>query len=133
MNAHPLQKTHQATVQAVVAGSDKTTGILVVPFDAAVESVVYVPDGDIAGANTDTRKIALVNKAQDGNGAVEIAALQFNNGVNASDFDEKALTNSTTAANLNIAAGDVLAFASTHIGTGIADTGGIVKVVFSKR
>jgi hypothetical protein len=94
-----------------------------------VTSVSYTPVSDVTGANTETRTISLINKGSDGNGTTSIASLALTSGVNMSDFDEKALTLSGTAANLVVAAGDILAFVSTHSGsTGLADPGGQCKV-----
>jgi hypothetical protein len=72
--------------------------------------------------------VTLVNKGQAGAGVVTVATLQFDSGVNTVAADEKAITLSGTPANLVIAAGDVLQWQSLHIGTGIADPGGLVAI-----
>ena len=50
--------------------------------------------------------------------------------MNAVAFDEKAITLSVTAADLVVAAGDVLAWVSTAVtgGGGLVDPGGLVQV-----
>ena len=55
------------------------------------------------------------------------------NGVNATAFDEKTITLTGTAADLNVTAGDVLALFSDSNGTGIVDPGGLVKVSLARR
>ncbi len=129
----PYIEELSAQVAAAGAGADSVTIIGRVPFDATVEEVVYVPNGNIVGANVDTRSLAVVNKGSDGNGAVSVASLAFANGVNANDFQAKTVTKSGVAANLEVSDGDVLAFTSTHAGNGIADPGGRVIVTLSRR
>lgn len=97
-----------------------------------VSSVTVIPDGTITGANTNTRKYELINKGQAGAGTTVVASLQFNSGVNATNFDATAITLSGTPANLVVADGDVLALVSTAVGTGIADPGGLVKITIAR-
>ena len=47
-------------------------------------------------------------------------------------YDEKTIPLSGTAANLNVAAGDVLAWQSDSVGTGLADPGGLVTIAFGR-
>lgn len=93
-----------------------------------VTSASMIPDSAITGAATNNRRVRIINKGAAGTGTTIIAELAFDNAVNAAVTDEKALTLSSTAANLEVAAGDVLAYESTAIGTGIADPGGAVQV-----
>jgi len=102
------------------------------PFAGKVTSAAFIADALLTGANTNTRKIAIVNKGQAGAGTTEVAAKQFNSGVNAAAFDETALTLSATAADLVVAEGDILAVVSTAVGTGLADPGGVIEVKFAR-
>lgn len=125
----PFGAGHQVPVQPqATAGSDLNTQVVVAPRAATVSAVSYVPLTTITGANTNTRSVSLVNLGQTGSGSTVIATLQFNSGVNATAGAAKAVTLSGTAANLNVASGDVLQWQSTHVGTGIADPGGLVVV-----
>lgn len=133
MNEHPIQRTFTTRTAAVAGGSDATVSVAVAPFDAVIESVSYIPDATITGADTNSRTISAINKGAAGAGTTEAASLALTNGVNATGFDEKALNLSGTAANLNVSEGDVIAIKSLHVGTGIADPGGLVKIVFTKR
>ena len=54
------------------------------------------------------------------------------NGVNATAFDEKAITLSATAENLEVVAGDVLALFSEAVGSGLADPGGTIQVTINR-
>lgn len=129
----PKVETLEMAVDAVAAAADLTTIIGEAPFAGTVTAVKYLPKADITGANTETRTVAVVNKGQDGNGTTSVASLAMVSGVNSSDFDEKTITLSGTAANLVVAAGDVLAWTSTHSGsTGLADPGGTVRVEITR-
>jgi hypothetical protein len=130
----PLSRTQNHQVPAVgTAGNDATTVLFQAPFPCTVTLVNYVPASAITGANTNTRLVELVNKGQAGSGTTQVATIQFNSGVNAAADDEKAITLSGTAANLVLAQGDTVIWNSTHVGTGIADPGGLVSVVLSRN
>jgi hypothetical protein len=129
----PLTKKLTADTDAVSAGSDASLSIGPAPVAGTVTSVTYTPSGSgITGANTNSRTLKVVNKGQSGSGSTVVADLALTSGINATAFDEKALTLSGTAANLVVAEGDVLAFVSEHVGTGLADPGGEVQVKVSR-
>jgi hypothetical protein len=125
----PFTAARQVVVQPqATAGNDTNTNVYVCPQAGTVSGVTYAPVSTITGANTNTRSVSLVNLGQSGVGTTVVATLQFNSGVNATAGDEKAITLSGTPANLVVAAGDVLQWQSTHVGTGIADPGGLVSI-----
>lgn len=129
----PLVETFEATAVAHAAGVDGDNIVTESPFAGTVSKVSYIPEAAITGANTDTRTLTLVNKAQDGTGTTVVATLAFTSGVNAAAGDEKAFTLSAVAGATTVAAGDVLEFVSTHSGsTGLADPGGRVHVEISR-
>lgn len=128
----PYEIVLEKSTEALAANATGATIIGEAPFAGTVTAVTYTPESDITGADTNTRTLAVVNKGTDGNGSTSVATLALTSGVNATDFDEKALTLSGTAANLEVAAGDILAFTSTHAGTGLADPGGRIAVTISR-
>lgn len=127
----PFRKSFSAPVPNVAAGSSDASTIGRAPYDGTVSAVSFVADALLTGANTNTRKLSLVNKKQDGGGTVVVATLQFNNGVNATAFAAKTITLTATAADLVVANGDVLVWQSDSVGTGIADPGGLAVVTFT--
>lgn len=129
----PLTKSIEREVAGVVLGGDATVPLGEAPFAATVTAAAYIPSATITGAATNNRTVSIVNRGQDGTGSTVVATLSFGSGTNANAEDETQLTLSGTAANLQLAAGDVLAFQSTHVGTGIADPGGVAKVAFSRN
>lgn len=122
----------EADIPSLGTDVEDTYPIGEVEYAGVVTSVSYTPQADITGANTNYRALNLINKGQDGNGSTVIATIDFTSGVNAADFDERALTLSATLANRNVAVGDQLALASTTPGTGIADPGGLLRVEISR-
>lgn len=129
----PFVQTLEENAPAVAANADKNTTIDSAPFAGTVTAVTYTPDAQLTGADTESRTLSLINKGQDGNGTTVVATKAFVNAVNANDFDETAITLSATPANLVVAAGDILAWNSLHVGTtGLADPGGKVRITISR-
>lgn len=114
--------------QSPALGTDVegTTVVGRVPQAGVVTAVTFVAAAAITGAATNHRKVELVNKGQSGAGTDVIAELAFDNGVNATAFDEKTIVIDT--AKDDVAAGDILAWASTAPGSGLADPGGGVRI-----
>ena len=128
----PLEVTVGHRVPAVAIGTTSEFAFARAPFKGTVKAVRYMTDALITGVNTNTRKVAVRNKGQSGAGTTEAAGLQFNSGVNAAAYDETAVTLSGTTANLDVNEGDVVAWRSEAIGTGLADPGGVVEIVFAR-
>lgn len=128
----PLSERITAVVPAAAQAAGDGQTVWVAAFAGKVTAVSYVADTAITGANTNTRKVSLVNKGADGSGTTEMASVQFNSGVNAAAFDETALTLSATVANRNFVAGDVLAWVTAAVSAGIADPGGTVYLTVER-
>jgi hypothetical protein len=124
----PFAGAHQLPVQPVsTVGNDLTTNVFQCPRAGTLSAVTYATVTAITGANTNTRSVSLVNKGT-GAGTTVMATLEFDSGVNTVANVPKAITLSATPANLVVAAGDVLQWQSTHVGTGIADPGGLMQL-----
>ncbi len=128
----PLTRTIEEGVPAAATAAADDTVIGQAPFAATVTAVAYVPEAAITGANTNTRRVELVNKGAAGTGTTVVASLQFDAGTNATANNEVALALSGTAANLVLAEGDTLQWRSIVVGTGLADPGGIARVTMSR-
>ncbi|CAM5681509.1 MULTISPECIES: hypothetical protein [Streptomyces] len=130
----PFVRVVEADVPSVAtAGNDEDTVAFQAPFDCTVTAVEYVPEAAVTGADTNSRTLSLVNKGQAGSGTATVATLALTSGVNAAAYNERALTLSGTAANLLLAAGDTVQWRSVHVGTGITDPGGLVRVTLSRN
>lgn len=129
----PLEVKLNSVVPAVTIAADDITVIGTAPFAGTVSAVVYVPEVDITGADTNSRTFNLHNRGQAGAGTTVVASLAMVSGVNAADYDEEAITLSIVADATDVAAGDVLTWQSLHIGDGIADPGGSVFVTIDRE
>lgn len=129
----PLKRTLAISVAALATNVDGSTILGEVPFAGKVTAVGFIPNAAITGQDTNTRRVALTNRGSAGAGTTEAAFLQFNNGVNAVEFDKKNITLHATVANRNVAAGDVLTIDSTTPGTGLADPGGLYIVEITRN
>ena len=118
---------------AVATASTSTVVVHSVARDGTIGGVMYTPLATVTGANTNTRKLELINKGTDGLGTTVIASLQFDSGTNATAFVPRSLTLSGTAANLNVLSGQVLVLVSSAVGTGLADPGGLVAVSLAAK
>lgn len=128
----PLKRTLSILFAALATNVDGSLILGECPFAGDVTSVKFIPNAAITGQDTDTRRIALTNRGTAGLGTTEIAALQFNAGVNGVKWDAKALTLSATPANVEVLAGEVLTIDSTTPGTGLADPGGLYIVEITR-
>lgn len=133
MTEHPYKKTFYLAVAAVAQAASAAAAAFVAPFDCTVESVEYIASAGITGANTNTRRVSAINKGAAGVGTAEIAGLQFNSGIDAVAFDAKIITLTATQANRDLTAGDVVAWNSAAVASGLADGGGLVKIVVARR
>lgn len=132
LDTTPIVDRLQATAPALAAGATADQSVGEAPFAGVVTSVTYTPEANVTGDTTNTRTLTLVNKGADGNGTTVIATLALITGVNLTDFNETPLTRSVVANATTVAAGDVLAFASTHAADGVADPGGLVQVEITR-
>ncbi len=128
----PLKRTLVIQAPAVATNVDGSVVIGKAPFAGVVSAVGFIPNAAITGQATNTRRVAVTNRTSAGLGVNEAALLQFNSGVNAVQYDEKAITLHGTPGNLVVAAGDVLTWDSTSPGTGLADPGGLVIVEITR-
>lgn len=127
----PLRRLSM-TVPATAITTDATIMIGRAPCDGTLASATYATNGDVTGADTNTRTVSLINRGQSGGGSTSMASIAFTSGVNATAGDEKAMTLSGTPANLVVAEGDVIAFKSLHAASGLADPGGLVTLAIQQ-
>lgn len=128
----PQQVVLRVECQPVAtAGNDLTTEVGIAPFAATLVSAVYTPVASQAGAATNNRTLAVVDETS-GDTMASLAMTANDGAHNLVAHTAKTLTNSGTASNLNVAAGDVIYFTSTHVLTGIADPGGVLEVTLAK-
>ena len=135
MPQSPFVRTEKVATAGAAAAADESVQVMECPYDLTVTSVTYTPEADINTTDTESRTYTLYNRGSDGNGTTKIAELALVAAV--ADFvndDEREITLSGTAANLDCAEGDILEWVSLHVGsTGLADPGGLVQVSFTRQ
>lgn len=108
-------------VASTAAGADASGRYVVAPYDGKVTGARIISASAITGANTDSRTVELRNRGQAGGGTALVASKAFISGVNAVADTTTALTLTAVAADLLVAAGDILEVISLHVGaTGLA-------------
>lgn len=128
----PFTEYLGAAVASAIAAGD-ASGLVVAPVDGKIVSASIVPLTVLTGANTESRTVQVFNRGQAGAGTTAIASKAFTSGVNAAVEDETAITLSVTAADLVVAAGDVIEVKSLHVGaTGLAGPQFIARLGFQR-
>ena len=108
-------------------GSDKVDVVGRVMRPGVVNSVEFIPNWTMNGADTNSRTYTLYNRGSAGAGTAVVAQLALTSGVNLTKFVPKVITLGT-GANRVVAVGDVLEWESLHVGTGLPDPGGKLVV-----
>jgi len=121
------------TVAATIAAASASGVYVKAPFAGTVSAASVITATALSGANTESRTIQLHNRGQAGVGTALVASKAFISGVNAVADDETVLTLTATAADLVVAAGDILEFTSLSVGgTGLAGPAFAGSVTFSR-
>jgi hypothetical protein len=131
MGQKVVQRVEQEPVTILATGAN----VIEAPFTGKVAEVTYTAVAAVTGAaSPSSRTLSLINHGQAGAGTTVVASLALVATVNLVAFDEKNLTLSATAADLNVVAGDILEFRSAPVGgTGLVDPGGTVSVTFERN
>lgn len=130
----PLVRTIEGDVGAASAGDAQDQVIGEAPFAGTVTGVSITPEAALTADATNFRTFRLVNKGQDGSGTTVVASFATDT-VTDDDlvaFDEKAIPLSGTAANLDVAEGDILVADETTDGTGVAHSGYHMRIDISR-
>jgi hypothetical protein len=115
------------------AGSTQDQVIGETQHAGKVREVTLIPEAGVTGNATNFRTFRVLNRGQTGAGSTLVASFATN-ATPANDltaFDERSLTLSGTAANLNVAEGDVLVADETVGGTGVTHAGYTIRVTYS--
>jgi hypothetical protein len=110
------------------AGNSLRTAIGRSPVKGTVVRASFYASTTLTGAATNNRTISLLNGGAAGTGTTSVASKNFASGTNATAQSDTVITLSGTAANLEVALGDVLQWDSLAVGTGLADPGGTGEV-----
>jgi hypothetical protein len=116
------------------ANTDEAYALLRAEDDITVTGARIIFNAGITGAATNHVAFGVINEGLAGSGTTAVTAVRaYDNGVNAVAHVPENLTLSATAANLNVAAGEVLSLDRTTPGTGLASPSGIVELTYRLR
>lgn len=116
------------------AGTADDWPVFVAEKACTVTGVKWTPAAAVAGAAANNFALAVQNKGQAGAGTTPVTATKtYAAGTNSVAHDTEDLALTATAADLALAAGDVLALVRTVNGTGLAMPDGLVEVAFKYR
>lgn len=104
----------------------------VAPFNMKIIGVKWIPAAAIAANGTNYFTMNLRNRGAAGAGATAIATRSYV-ATNSTANVAEAMTLSGTAADLNVAAGDVITVDKVNTGTGLAMPDGVVQVTYQAR
>jgi len=119
--ANGVTPSFAALIPPTAAGVDDVQPLGVMQNAATVSGAVYIPNENITGAGTNSRTIEVLDAS------TTVASVAFLSGTNATEGEPVAMT----VASANVAEGDTLTAKSLHVGTGLADPGGIVVLTFT--
>jgi hypothetical protein len=104
------------------------------PGPVTIKKLSIAWNASITGAATDNFAVAAQNKGTAGTGTTAVSDTKtYTSGVNATAFLPDDLTLSTTAANLELAANEVLSIKRTVNGTGLASPDGLVLIEYMPK
>lgn len=111
---------------SAIAADSVSTLTLGLSHDVTISAISYTPAASITGANTNSRTVSVVSHP-DAASPTTVGTLAFTSGVNAAAGTASAITVSVAA----LAADSSVVAKSTHVGTGIADPGGLLVVTYA--
>lgn len=123
----PLTRRYSRDVPATGTTASNYQLIDAATESETVSSISFIPMGSVTGAATNNRAYNVYNRSATG-GTTLVGSLTLGSGTNLTDNVARALTLSSTSANLLLTAGQVLEWESIANGSGLADPGGVVVV-----
>lgn len=111
------------------ASSNAGGGGFRAPNKMQIQSASLIWSAAITGAATNNFAIAFFNRTTGAGTVAWATAITYGNGTNASKATPVALTLSSTASDLVIASGDLIAVELSTNGTGLLCPGGVVDIV----
>ena len=119
------------TTAKAAAGTDKEDVVYRAPFNLTITAVDWTPSAAVTADGTNYATLSLRNRTT-GAGAA-LPATRSYAATNSVACTPEAMTLSATAADLLVAAGDVLTIQMLKTGTGLVIPQGLVRVTFRAR
>jgi len=119
-------------VPGVAAGTAIEWPQFVMPWNATITSITWVPGANVTANGTNYATISVRNRSTNGSGSV-VPASRVYSATNSTAQVAEALTLSSTATDLQPSANDVLTISVAHSGTGLTIPAGLVQVALRLR
>lgn len=119
-------------IVGTAAGTAVEWPLMIAPFNMLVTGVKWVPNAAVTFNGTNFATLNLRNRTTAGAGTA-IPASRAYSAVSSTANTPDTMALSGTAADLNVAAGDVLTLAIAHSGTGLLIPPGLVQVSLRAR
>lgn len=134
---HDVPGDHKFTAfipAQATAGTAQRVPVWEAPYACTVTAARWIPQAAVSGANTNNFALGLINRGQAGAGTTAVTTVKtYASGTDSVASVPESLTLSSTAADLNLAAGDQLDFARTVNGTGLASPHGVLVLTVRVR
>ena len=130
-----MRGDHTVTLQVAAMASATTDNEqlgFVVPFNAKVTAVKWVPSANVTANGTNYSTLSVRNRKADASGSALPAARSYA-ATNSSQFVPEDCTLSGTAADLLLSAGDVLTIQMIHTASGVVIPARIVRISYQAR
>lgn len=108
-------------------------GSFVAPYNAVIKSAVWVPSAAITANGTNYFTMSFFNRGSAGAGTTQWATARSYASTNSSKAVPESLTLSSTSADLNVTAGDVINVECAPAGSGLINPGGVVQLTVQGR
>jgi hypothetical protein len=123
-----LGRSHRSTIPAqATAGTVQSTDIAEVPFNGTIIGASLTTPVAVAANATNYRIFTLQNRGAAGTGTTVLATLDTST-TGFVAHDEREMVLSATPADLEVAAGDILAIVETVAAAGVAHSGFLASV-----
>jgi hypothetical protein len=109
--------------------SDLERAVFIAPYPCQVTSATHTADQAIVADNVKSRRFSLINRGLNGLGTITVAQLTFFPDTS-TQFLERPIP--LVLGQQALGTGEVLTFQSTHLGPGILDPGGVVRLIVSR-
>ena len=116
------------------AGTADSFTVMRVQRAIKITAAYWIPNAAVTGAATNNFALGVVNKGAAGSGTTTVTTVKtYGNGTNSAANVGETYTLSSTATDLQAAAGDIIALARTVNGTGLASPSGSLVLHYQYR
>ena len=116
------------SIAHAAATATEVIGLAIIPCDAEIISIDFIPDGATTGNDTNRTNLNVMNRGILGTGTTELGNLDLATGSDLTAFKREAVYNPSTK--LRVVAQSVIAIQFEKVGTGVAVSAGTWIIEF---